>query len=132
MDLARAAKSRGVTTRAMLGWTPTQTVTKTADGYQITTEPEWDATERAIALALDQIEAQTCSGCGGDLTVELTSKHPLEDDGDGHFHRAHVAWCRSCVAADRWHKEQAKDDELVENHPGARRVHFERLPIPKQ
>ena len=61
--------------RALLGWTPTQTLTPLPDGsYRLTTEPEWDYTERNLALALDEMDAQICGGCGGDLSVELTDK----------------------------------------------------------
>ena len=122
--------------RALLGWTPTQTLTRLPDGsYRLTAESEWDYTERNLALALDELDAQICGGCGGDLSVELTDKHPAEDDGGGHYHRAKPVWCRRCVAAEKLHRRQAKDDEALRGtagdpYPSARRMVWDRLPIP--
>lgn len=104
-------------------------------GYTITTEPEWDYTERNLAVAVDEIDAQTCGGCGGDLSVELTDKHPAEDDGDGHHHRARLLWCRRCVATEKLRRRQAKEDETLHGtaadpYPSARRVAWERVPNP--
>lgn len=136
LALARAARSRGRSLRALLGWTPTQTITTQPDGTQrVSTETEWDYTERNIAVALDEIDAQMCGGCGGDLTVELTDQHPSEDDGDGHFHRTHIMWCRRCVHNEKLRRRlQPEDEELdgtpADNFPTARLLSTERLPIP--
>lgn len=136
MALARAARVRGRSLRALLGWTPTQTITPLSDGSQrVTTDTEWDYTERNIAVALEEIDAQTCKGCGGDLTLELTDQHPSEDDGDGHFHRTHLMWCRRCVHNEKMRRRlQPEDEEFHEtpadNFPTARLYSTERLPIP--
>lgn len=122
--------------RALLGWTPTQTITpREGGGWTVTTESEWDYTERNIAVALDEIDRQTCGGCGGDLTVELTDKPPYEDDGDGHYHRSTQLWCRRCVAQEKLHRQLAKSDEELRDtpadpFPAARRIAWQRLPIP--
>ena len=120
----------------MLGWTPTQIFTpREGGGWTVTTESEWDYTERNIAVALDEIDRQTCGGCGGDLTVELTDKPPYEDDGDGHFHRFTPLWCRRCVSQERNRRAlEAREKELLDGpadpFPAARRFAIERLPIP--
>ncbi|MGN8718399.1 hypothetical protein ACTQ29_08395 [Bifidobacterium boum] len=138
LALVRAAKARGLTVRAMLGWEPNRTITPTGDGsYTITTAPAWDETERNMALALDEIEAHTCHGCGSDLTETLTDKSPLEDDGDGYYHRIHVGWCRGCVAMARWQQRVSSEDRELEGTsadplPQARRIRLERLPIPTE
>lgn len=123
--------------RALLGWTPTYTYTPLpGGGFRITQdESEWDFTERNLALALDEIDAQTCPGCGGDLSVELTNKHPSEDDGDGHYHKATALWCRRCVSQAKLRRRTEKEDEalagsVADNFPAARRYAWERLPIP--
>ena len=136
LALARSARARGKSLRALLGWTPRQTITPQPDGTStVTTETEWDYTERNIAVALDEIDNQTCGGCGGDLSVELTDKHPSEDDGDGHFHRTHISWCRQCVHNEKLRRRFRPEDEeldgtVADNFPGARLLSTERLPIP--
>lgn len=120
--------------RAYGGWTPTVTYKPAPDGgYTAQESPEWDATEIGLMEALDELEAQTCSSCGGDLTVELTDKPPAEDDGDGHHHRVHTYWCRGCVAMVRYSRRIAKDNEGEEGKsldllPAASRSVLERVP----
>lgn len=121
----------------MLGWSPSWTVEPLeGGGSRITaTEAEWDWTERGIALAVDEIDAQACGGCGGDLSVNLTDKHPSEDDGDGHYHKLTQLWCRECVARIRALRQLAPADKELEgtpadNFPGARFFVARRLPIP--
>lgn len=121
----------------MLGWSPTHILEpREGGGFSVTqTEPEWDYTERHLALALQELEEQICKGCGGDLSLNLTDKHPMEDDGDGHFHRAKHLWCRQCVSASKLEQRQRPLDEEVEgtpadNFPRARYTTWERLPIP--
>ena len=102
-------------------------------GYEVATETEWDYTERNLAVALDEIDAQTCSDCGGDLSVELTDKHPAEDDGDGWHHKAHVMWCRRCVASEKLRRRHEREDKELRGtsadpFPAARKVSWERLP----
>ena len=97
-------------------------------------EPEWDTDERAIMLALDEVDRDTCPGCGDWLSETLTDKAPYEDDAD-FGHRAHKTWCRTCVAHDKANETLRKHDELVrgtaaDEHPSARRVWFEHIPIP--
>lgn len=123
--------------RALLGWTPVQIVTPLPDGSsRVTVEAsEWDYTERNLALALDEIDAQTCPGCGGDLSVELTDKHPAEDDGGGHYHQAKPYWCRLCVSNEKLRRRVSKEDEALHGtsadpYPTARRYGWSRLPIP--
>lgn len=98
-------------------------------------EPEWDVIEIRLMEALREIEDQTCGGCGGDLTVNLTDKPPHEDDGGGHFHRWHHYWCRECVSRARLDKQLQVDDEKLADTgmypwPSARYLVSERLPIP--
>lgn len=121
----------------MLGWRPGYEVQPLeGGGWSLKqTESEWDYTERNLALAVDEIDAQTCKGCGGDLTVELTDKPPHEDDGGGHYHRFKPIWCRECVDRERLAKRQRKiDEELADSpadpFPRARFYISERLPIP--
>ena len=120
--------------RALLGWTATQTASPLpGGGYEIATETEWDYTERNLAVAVDEIDLQTCGGCGGDLSIELTDKHPAEDDGDGHHHRAKPLWCRRCVSGEKLRRRQAKEDEdlrgtAADPYRSARRWAWERVP----
>lgn len=120
----------------MLGWTPVETHTPQPDGSTLVTRTSvWDYTERAFALAVDEIDRLTCSGCGGDLSVELTDKPPYEDDGDGHFHRVHVAWCRQCrdigKARQPWEKAAREHAGTpADPHMQAMRFFAERLPLP--
>lgn len=123
--------------RALLGWSPTWEIRPLeGGGWQARqTVPEWDETERNLALALDEIEDQTCNGCGGDLSVELTDKHPMEDDGDGHYHKGKFLWCRRCVSRQKVLRTVEQQDRELEgtpadNFPSARFTHLTRLPIP--
>ena len=124
--------------RTMLGWSPTWELQPLeGGGWQATqAAPEWDSTELNLALAVDEIEAQICKGCGGDLSVELTDKHPMEDDGDGHYHKGKFLWCRQCVSQIKMQRQVEQQDRELEgtaadNFPGARYTSLQRLPIPK-
>lgn len=122
--------------RALLGWSPTWDVQPLeGGGWRAIAEPEWDSTELNLALAVDEIDAQICKGCGGDLSVELTDKHPMEDDGDGHYHKGKFVWCRGCVAQIRLQRQVEQQDRDLEgtaadSFPGARFTTLQRLPIP--
>lgn len=124
--------------RTVLGWTPTWEMQPLeGGGWRVQqVESEWDSTELNFALALEEIDAQTCPGCGGDLSVELTDKHPLEDDGDGHYHQGKFVWCRKCVSRAKMLRTVEKEDRELEgtaadNFPGARFLSVSRLPIPQ-
>lgn len=121
----------------MLGWSPQWEMEPLeGGGWRITqTEPEWDYTERNLALAIDEVDAEACKGCGGDLAVNLTDKHPSEDDGGGHFHRFKQLWCRECVARIKHERMLEPSDKELEgtpadNFPRARYLTATRIPIP--
>lgn len=136
--LARAAKARGLALSEMLGWAPSETHTPQPDGTVLVTRTSvWDYTERVFAQAVDEIDRMTCQGCGGDLNVELTTDAPWDDDGDGHYHRIHMAWCRGCRdisrAREPWEKAAREHAGTpADPHIGAMRFVAERLPIPAQ
>lgn len=60
--------------RRFNGWEPASETTYEydPDGQLVravtVTEPEWDTGDRKWALALLELEADTCGGCGGPLT----------------------------------------------------------------
>jgi len=56
------------------------------------TEPEWDDRERGWALALLDLEADTCPGCGGSIT-ETT-----RPESEGHWHVPPPTRCHRCTA----------------------------------
>lgn len=115
---------------------PTTTFTRDGDGWVGMQEQEWDSTEVGLMEALAAVEQQTCKGCGGDLSVELTDLPPELDDGGGHFHRFTHLWCRGCVARAKLESQLARDDEKLAEanqpqYPQARFLVPERLPIPE-
>lgn len=59
----------------------------------------------------------------------------MEDDGDGHYHKGTFLWCRRCVASEKLRRRYAAEDEALHGtsadpYPSARRVAWQRLPIP--
>lgn len=96
-------------------------------------ESEWDEIEWAIMRAAEELDADTCPGCGDWLSQTLTDKPPHEDDPD-FGHRLHKAWCRTCIAHDKASTQMhAHDEQLrgtaMDEHPTARRIWFEHIPI---
>lgn len=84
--------------------------------------------------ALAELDRDTCPSCGDWLSQTLTDKPPHEDDPP-FGHKAHKAWCRTCIAHDKANAALRAHDEQVEGtvadeHPAARRVWFEHIPIP--
>ena len=130
------ARSLGIShKRAFLGWTPRQIITATPEGgWQAVETSEWEANEIGLMVALDAIEQETCSGCGGDLTLELTDKAPEVDDGDGHFHRVSDLWCRKCRSLALGRQQRDKAEEKLRGtqiDPALGRILVaERLPVP--
>jgi hypothetical protein len=82
-EVLRAARRWGVSPARFLGWEPKVTVTYEygANGRiartVTTTEPEWNADSRELAMALERYEAGCCSGCGDHLSI--TTKPENED-----------------------------------------------------
>lgn len=84
--------------------------------------------------ALTELDRDTCPGCGDWLSQTLTDKPPHEDTPP-FAHRGHKAWCRTCVAHDKAAAALHAHDEKVrgtvaDEHPPARRLWFEHIPIP--
>jgi len=78
----------------------------------IDTEPEWDEDTRGHALALAELEADTCSGCGGRLSETLHQKDhpdPRWDVGADVCTR-----CRSMEKAQRAQSEKDHDPKSGE------------------
>jgi hypothetical protein len=91
-----------------MGWEPRTVTTFTYDddgrlvSASETVEPEWDAEQRAWPLALAELEAQSCSGCGGWLP-ETTSI----EKSDGYV--AEHPWrCHRCEALEI-RRQQVRD-----------------------
>lgn len=55
-------------------------------------EAEWDDDERAWVLALLELEADTCPGCGGQMSVTT------EAGAEGHYHVPAPTRCHQCTA----------------------------------
>lgn len=70
-------------------------------------EPEWDDTTRAEALALIDIEADTCSGCGQPLSETL-----LLEAYQG-YQSGPPAVCQGCKALHSRQKDYAEDNDLA-------------------
>ena len=92
------ARTLGVSLKRFNGWEPSRvtTVERDDDGRIVrtvtVTEPEWDDEERGWMQALDELDGQTCSGCGGWLP-ETTSL-----EADGKYHADHPFRCHRCDA----------------------------------
>jgi len=66
------------------------------------TEPEWDETERAWAMTLVDVEADTCGGCGQPLSETMTL-----EAYEG-YESGPPAVCQGCKAL---HRRQGEYDE---------------------
>lgn len=67
--------------------------------------------------------------------MELTDVPPAEDHAD-HGHAIHKAWCRSCVARERWSDMESPLDENAKGtaayeYPQVRRVWTEPIALPQ-
>lgn len=80
------------------GWEPrSETVYEYDDSGKLlrsvtTVEPEWDEDERAWAIALLELDADTCPGCGGMLT-DTTAP-----DAEGKYVASAPTRCHKCTA----------------------------------
>lgn len=70
------------------------------------TEPEWDETERAWAMLLIDIEADTCSGCNQSLSETLTL-----EAYEG-YESGPPAVCQACKALHRRQSEYSEDKDV--------------------
>ena len=87
---------------------------------------QWDEIDLEMMLALADVEADICSGCGGFL-----SKTTVHDHG----YRVSTKSCGRCEALTKFSKGQAVIDEFFEGTPQAevseaRRLYVEPIPIP--
>lgn len=78
-----------------------------------TTEPEWDAEDRAIIFALLDLKADICDGCG-----ELLSESLHVDGRPDPQYSNHFAVCMGCVAKQRGMAELDKRDAPTEKQGG--------------
>lgn len=80
------------------------------------TEPEWDDEQRQVALALAEVEADECPGCG----------HPLSEsmavDADGRYVAEAAGRCHACDAV-----AIAAESATEAPRPHLRRWHARRL-----
>lgn len=81
---AKAARTLGISIKRLDGWEPVETTRHVYDEEtgrlveSVTTrESEWDDEQQTWMLALHLLEADTCDGCGGQLS-ETTSPE-MED-----------------------------------------------------
>lgn len=70
------------------------------------TEPEWDETNRAWALALAEVEADSCHGCGQPLS------QTTDPDAEGAYEVPAPTRCHACTTL---HIHQ---DKYAEAKPG--------------
>lgn len=109
-----AARAWGISRRRFLGWEPRRITRYEHDDEgrivrSITeTEPEWDDNERAWAIALLEVEADTCKGCGQPLSETL---QPEAYQG---YEASDGAACQGCKAVRRKQDAyaKAKDPDL--------------------
>ncbi|MFL6138798.1 MAG: hypothetical protein ACJ74O_13495 [Frankiaceae bacterium] len=55
-------------------------------------EPEWDAEQQQTALALAEVEADECPGCGEPLSESMAA------DSDGRYDAESAGRCHACDA----------------------------------
>lgn len=93
-----------------MGWEPTTTYAHDADGRLVSSQPEaeWDDTERAWMLALDEYDASLCPLCG--MPSEACQSPEAEDQATaGLPTRCHVTTARL----------QRQEGYKDASHPGA-------------
>lgn len=69
-------------------------------------EPEWDDVERAWAVMLIDVEADSCTGCGQPLSETL---HPDAYEG---YDAGFPAVCQGCKALHRRQDDYGDDKDL--------------------
>jgi hypothetical protein len=74
-------------------------------------EPEWDDQERGWMLALADLEAGECHGCGGDL------EETTDPENDGRYAVGTPIRCHKCTALAIAKENHAKQGEV--RHPEA-------------
>lgn len=75
----------------------------------ITTEPAWDAEDRAIIYALEEYEADLCPGCGQPLSESLH----VEGRPDPKY-TYEYAVCIGCVVKERGQAKKDREDAAQE------------------
>lgn len=100
-------------------------------GETHTREPEWDEIDTEMMLALDEVEADICPGCGGFLSEEL-----IQDHG----YHVETKLCTRCEVIGIFNDKQAVidkryDGEAIPNElggrPSARRMFVTRIDLPQ-
>lgn len=105
------ARAFGVSPRRFWGWEPKQVTSYEYDesGQMIRsvtrTEAEWDDVQHALAFAVQQIEDETCAGCG-QPTGEAYS--PLADPSNHGKQWAYKAVSKRCHGCTAMAKKQEK------------------------
>lgn len=103
----------GISPHRLSGWEPEQHTrfVYNADGLLLeattTREPEWDDIDRALIDAYLTWKADLHT-CGRPLSESLHDPDSDEPDPD---YQVGTETCRACMALDRWHADQAKNDE---------------------
>lgn len=88
-----AATRLGISLRRWSGWEPRRVTSTDEHGRTVTTtEPEWGDDERAWVLALLELEAQRCPGCGGHLPDTTSADH------EGRYAAGPPLRCHRCSA----------------------------------
>lgn len=93
----------GVSYKRWHGWEPKRTIRPEPGGaYTILTESEWDDTERAWMLALDEYERSLCPSCGLPVTECSAPEAEFRIHAD-----ARVCWAAAhqLQAVDQWRQE---------------------------
>ena len=103
------------------GWEPTKVTTVERDSrrrivqYVETSEPEWDEEQQALVLALLEVEADTCSGCG--LPLSETTQDVTGPDGKpdpaASMRQYVVKPTSRCYACAALHEMQDKADQFM-------------------
>lgn len=69
-------------------------------------EPEWTESDRAWALALGEVHADTCAGCG---QPRSESTHP---ESEGTYEAVDPTRCHSCTVVQHQQDEYAKRGDI--------------------
>ena len=126
-SVASGSATRGVSrsmTTSTEGWSPSARIV----GDRIVFEPEFDGIDVEILMAVKEIDADTCPGCGGYLSETTVADHGY------HIERKQ---CTKCAAMSRYNEAQDKVDEKLHgtSHgeiPAARRLYLHRIPLPSE
>lgn len=120
-DLLRAARSWGVPPGRFLGRRTVEVVAETDPAGRAVryVAPPWDLADVALALALDIVEGETCTGCGHRL-AEST-----DPANEGRYRADPPVLCHACTALD-----QGTQPYREHPHPQALRFAVRLRPAP--